>query len=169
GKTGTTNDARDVWFVGYTSTMVAGCYIGFDRPHTLGRRASGGRMCAPVFQEFMSQAVREFGGGRFAVPPGGHFITIDRHTGERVPDGSGGDVVAEYFRDGEEPVFGIGALIDGGFAMGQSLPVFAPGADASGMVTHDGQDLNDQTDTGAGTIQVPAQSGFGTLSAGGLY
>ena len=169
GKTGTTNDARDVWMVGYTSTMVAGCYIGFDRPRTLGRRASGGRMCAPVFQEFMSQAVREFGGGRFAVPPGGHFITIDRHTGERVPDGSGGDVVAEYFRDGEEPVFGIGALIDGGFAMGQSLPVFAPGSDASGLVTHDGQDLNAQDETGAGTIQVPAQASFGTLSAGGLY
>ncbi|WP_127104084.1 penicillin-binding protein 1A [Pararhodobacter zhoushanensis] len=165
GKTGTTNDARDVWFVGYTSTMVAGCYIGFDRPRSLGRRASGGGLCAPVFQEFMTQAIQEYGGGRFAVPPGGHFISIDRHTGERVPDGSGGDVVAEYFRDGEEPVFGIDALIDGGFAMGMSLPVFEPDAVNDLLVTEDGTEIPvDQ-----GQIPVPATSDFGTLSAGGLY
>ncbi len=163
GKTGTTNDARDVWFVGYTSTMVAGCYIGFDRPRSLGRRASGGGLCAPVFQEFMSEAIQHYGGGRFAVPPGGHFITIDRQTGERVPEGSGGDVVAEYFRDGEEPVFGIDALIDGGFAMGMTLPVFAP--DPSSVTLSE-----DGTDPGTGeTLQVPGQANFGTLSAGGLY
>ena len=169
GKTGTTNDARDVWFVGYTSTIVAGCYIGYDRPRSLGRRASGGGMCAPVFQEFMTEAVREFGGGRFAVPPGGRFIRIDRHTGERLSDdATGRDVVAEYFRDGEEPVFGIDALIDGGFAMGMALPVFAPGTDASGEVTHDTGTLGAQG-AGSGTLPVPGQSGFGTLSAGGLY
>ncbi len=168
GKTGTTNDARDVWFVGYTSTMVAGCYIGFDRPRSLGRRASGGGLCAPVFQEFMSEAIEEFGGGRFAVPPGGHFINIDRHTGERVGEGSeGGDVVAEYFRDGEEPVFGIGALIDGGFVMGMSLPVFAP--DQTGeLVTADGVTVTTEV-PGSEGVQLPGQSGFGTLSAGGLY
>ena len=163
GKTGTTNDARDVWFTGFTSNLVAGCYIGFDRPRSLGRRASGGGLCAPVFQEFMEQAIREYGGGRFAVPPGGHFITIDRHTGERVGDGSGGDVVAEYFRDGEEPVFGIDALIDGGFVMGMSLPVFAP-EDGGITLSEDG------IDPGTGeTLQVPSQTSFGTLSAGGLY
>ena len=163
GKTGTTNDARDVWFVGFTSNMVAGCYIGFDRPRTLGRRASGGGLCAPVFQEFMTQAIREYGGGRFAVPPGGHFISIDRHTGERVEEGSGGDVVAEYFRNGEEPVFGIGALIDGGFVMGTSLPVFAPDMNAVTL-------SEDGIDPGTGeTLPVPAQTDFGTLSAGGLY
>ncbi|MCC6008453.1 MAG: PBP1A family penicillin-binding protein, partial [Rhodobacteraceae bacterium] len=53
GKTGTTNDARDVWFVGFSSNIVAGCYIGFDRPEPLGRGASGGGMCGPVFNRFM--------------------------------------------------------------------------------------------------------------------
>ncbi len=170
GKTGTTNDARDVWFVGYTSTIVAGCYIGYDRPRSLGRRASGGGMCAPVFQEFMEQAIREFGGGRFAVPPGGQFINIDRHTGERLADGSSGaDVVAEYFRSGEEPVFGIGALIDGGFQMGMTLPVFAPDQTGDGLVTEDGIEVGAETHTPGQVLVVPGQSNFGTLSAGGLY
>lgn len=164
GKTGTTNDARDVWFVGYTSTIVAGCYIGFDRPRSLGRRASGGGLCAPVFQEFMEQAIGEYGGGRFAVPPGGHFIRIDRHSGERLgDDATGGDVVAEYFRDGEEPVFGIDALIDGGFVMGMALPVFEPSEDAAMPVA--GSESEDAT----GVLPLTGQSGFGTLSAGGLY
>ena len=164
GKTGTTNDARDVWFVGYTSTIVAGCYIGYDRPRSLGRRASGGGLCAPVFQEFMEEAIGEFGGGRFAVPPGGHFIRIDRHSGARLDDdASGPDVVAEYFRDGEEPVFGIDALIDGGFVMGMSLPVFEQ--DEGAAVPVAGSEAEDAT----GQLPLPGQSGFGTLSAGGLY
>lgn len=163
GKTGTTNDARDVWFVGYTSNIVAGCYIGYDRPRPLGRAASGGGMCGPVFQEFMQAAVREFGGTRFAVPPGGRFIRINRHTGERVgDDASGPDIVAEYFRDGEEPVFGISALIDGGFSMGMNLPLFNAGEGA----TETGQTVT----SGAGErVVVPSSTSFGTISAGGLY
>jgi len=172
GKTGTTNDARDVWFVGYTSNVVAGCYIGYDRPRSLGRRASGGRMCAPVFTEFMREAIEEFGAGRFAVPPGGHFIRINRFTGERMEDGaSGSDVVAEYFRDGEEPIFGVDALIDGGFMMGMSLPVFAPEDIEGELITEDGVVLGAEVGRGE-TIETPVlreQTGFGTLSAGGLY
>ncbi len=159
GKTGTTNDARDVWFVGYTSNIVAGCYIGHDRPRPLGRAASGGGMCAPVFQEFMREAVAEFGGTRFAVPPGGRFIRIDRFSGERLSDdASGAHVVAEYFRDGEQPVFGIDALIDGGFAMGMNLPVFNPGGNPGGTP--------EAGDEGVVVDTIPT---FGTLSSGGLY
>jgi penicillin-binding protein 1A len=85
GKTGTTNDARDVWFVGFSSTIVAGCYIGYDQPRSLGRGASGGGMCGPVFAEFMRAAVQEYGGAPFAVPPGGVFYPIDRFSGQRLP------------------------------------------------------------------------------------
>ncbi|MGY6533856.1 MAG: penicillin-binding protein 1A [Pararhodobacter sp.] len=158
GKTGTTNEARDVWFVGYTSNIVAGCYIGFDRPRPLGRGASGGGMCAPVFQEFMREAVREFGGTRFAVPPGGRFIRIDRHSGARLDDSAtGAHVVAEFFRDGEEPVFGISALVDGGFAMGSNLPLF----------DRNDAPVDDETGQPVAAPQQPAN--FGTLSSGGLY
>ena len=172
GKTGTTNDSRDVWFVGYTSTIVAGCYIGFDTPRSLGRGASGGGTCAPVFSEFMQSAIEEYGGGEFAVPPGGRFMRISRTTGERLPDdATGDDVVAEYFRDGEEPVFGIDALIDGGFAMGASLPVFAPdAAEVTDLFTSDGTQIDIPAPAPAGDPNLLQQgSSFGTLSAGGLY
>ncbi len=127
GKTGTTNEAKDVWFIGFTSNIVAGCYIGYDRPRPLGPSAFGGTLCAPVFQRFMVEATEKYGGGPFEVPEGGHFIKIDRYSGARLDNAaSGPHVVAEYFRDGEEPIFGMGALIDGGFAMGANLPLFAP-------------------------------------------
>jgi len=74
GKTGTTNDARDVWFVGFTNRIAAGCYIGYDQPRGLGRGAFGASMCGPVFQEFMQKAVEKYGGGPFDVPPGGGSV-----------------------------------------------------------------------------------------------
>ncbi|MBF9029804.1 PBP1A family penicillin-binding protein [Rhodobacterales bacterium HKCCE3408] len=169
GKTGTTNDARDVWFVGFSSTIVAGCYIGFDQPRTLGRGASGGGMCAPVFNEFMQTAVAEYGGGPFDVPPGGHFYPIDRYSGQRLPDGSYGEhVVQEYFRDGMEPSFGLLAIVDGGFGMGSNLPMFNRGEnpDEETVVIPDRQTVT--TSTG-GAANVPTGTDFGTISSGGLY
>ncbi len=119
GKTGTTDNAKSVWFIGFTSNIVAGCYMGFDTPRTLGKGAFGGSLCAPIFQDFMTQVIKKYGGGPFKVPPGGYFINIDRNTGARLPDNAMGDnVVAEYFRDGEVPVFGVDGLVTGGFADG---------------------------------------------------
>jgi len=164
GKTGTTNDARDVWFIGFTSNIVAGCYMGYDRPRPLGRGAFGSSMCAPVFNDFMQKATAKYGGGPFKVPPGGHFVKIDRYSGARLPDeASGANVVAEYFRDGDEPVIGfVGAAIDGGFAMGADLPIFGRGED-------DGpQSQSVTTSTGRRAVVGPKAS-FGTLSSGGLY
>jgi len=158
GKTGTTNEARDVWFVGFTNTMVAGCYIGHDQPRPLGRGTFGGNTCGPVFQEFMSAAIEKYGAGKFRVPPGGQFIKIDRFTGSRLPSGASGDsVVAEYFRLGEEPIFGVS--FDGGFAMGSNLPLYESANSGGQAVT---------TSTGETTIVGPDAS-FGTLSSGGLY
>ena len=160
GKTGTTNDAKDVWFIGFTSNIAAGCYIGYDNPRPLGQGASGGRFCAPVFQTFMEKAVEEYGGGPFDVPPGGHFIKINRVTGERLPDEAAGeDVVAEYFRSGEEPVFGL--TYDGGFAMGANLPLYTP----------EGQERPTATvRSGSGeVVEIPTTRNMGTISSGGLY
>ncbi|MGI1663184.1 penicillin-binding protein 1A [Palleronia sp. KMU-117] len=161
GKTGTTNDARDVWFVGFTSNIAAGCYMGFDQPRSLGPSAYGGTLCAPVFQEFMEEAVARYGGGPFEVPPGGRFIKIDRFTGMPLPpDASGPSVVAEYFRDGGEPTFGL--TYDGGFAMASNLPLYTP------EELGNGSDRTITTSSGD-TVVVPDQADFGTLSSGGLY
>ncbi len=159
GKTGTTNDAKDVWFIGFTSNIVAGCYIGYDQPRSLGSSAYGSSLCGPVFQEFMESAVAKYGGGPFEVPPGGHFINIDRYTGAPLPPSASGEhVVAEYFRDGEQPLFGL--MLDGGFAMGSNLPLFAPGESDAGETirTSDGE-----------VTKIPSRASFGTLSSGGLY
>ena len=159
GKTGTTNDSKDVWFVGFTSNIVAGCYIGYDTPRNMGRGASGGGMCGPVFQRFMLEATKKYGGGDFAIPPGGRFIKIDRFTGGRLSDDATGDnVVAEYFRDGEEPLFGV--MFDGGFAMGADLPLVEEVGRATGRTV--------TTSTGAKATVGP-KANFGTLSSGGLY
>ena len=164
GKTGTTNDSKDVWFIGYTSNIAAGCYIGYDQPRSLGDRASGGGFCGPVFESFMRAAIKKYGGGKFAVPPGGYFRKIDRFTGAILPDSAQGDnVVSEYFREGEEPVYGVGALVDGGFSMGSNLPLFAAGESDTGAST-----ATVTTSTGKRAV-VPKKADFGTLSSGGLY
>ncbi len=165
GKTGTTNESKDVWFVGYTSNIVAGCYIGYDRPRTLGAGASGGGMCGPVFSGFMEKAVARYGGTRFAVPPGGRFVKIDRFSGARLPDNATGDhVVAEYFREGDDGIVGLAAIVDGGFAIGSNLPMFARG-ESDGP---EGEDRVVVTSTGARRV-IPPKASFGTLSSGGLY
>ncbi len=158
GKTGTTNDAKDVWFIGFTSNIVAGCYIGFDQPRTLGRGAYGSSMCGPVFQQFMTEAVKKFGGGEFTVPQACEFIKIDRFTGARLSDeASGPNVVAECFREGEFIDFGI--AFDGGFAMGADLPLFEEVGTSGRSVT---------TSTGKKAVVGPKAS-FGSISSGGLY
>ncbi len=167
GKTGTTNDEKDAWFVGFSSTIVAGCYIGYDRPRPMGRGAGGGRLCAPVFDDFMREAIKAYGGGPFEVPPGGHFVKIDRYTGARLPDSASGEnVVSEYFRDGEDPFVGLGGtIIDGGFAMAGDLPLFGQG---EGDVGEGGSAREVQTSTGRNVV-VPGRASFGSLSSGGLY
>ena len=162
GKSGTTNDAKDVWFIGYTSNVVAGCYIGYDQPRSLGQE-SGGGLCGPVFQEFMTKAVAKYGGTEFAVPPGGYFQKIDRFSGAILyEDATGDNVVAEFFRDGQGPEVGM-AVVDGGFAMGSNLPLFAKGET-------DGFDGGQAVTTSTGETKViPKKADFGTLSSGGLY
>jgi penicillin-binding protein 1A len=124
----------------------------------MGRSAFGGAMCGPVFQEFMTEATAKYGGGQFAIPPGGTFIKIDRFTGARLPnEASGANVVAEYFRDGEEPIFGL--TFDGGFAMGSNLPLFQEVLESGRQVT---------TSSGE-TATVGPKADFGTVSSGGLY
>ncbi|MBW6506635.1 MAG: PBP1A family penicillin-binding protein [Rhodobacteraceae bacterium] len=162
GKTGTTNDAKDVWFIGFTSNIAAGCYIGHDQPRAMGNAAYGSSLCGPVFQQFIAEAIKKYGGSAFKVPPGGYFVNINRFTGDRVDEfAGGGDVVAEYFREGTDVLFGFASMIDGGFAMGQNLPLFQQGeSDYSGT----------QVINSSGQIRViPPKADFGTVSSGGLY
>jgi len=160
GKTGTTNGAKDAWFVGFTPQIAAGCYIGFDTPTPMGRGAYGGSMCGPVFVEFMKAFLPRHGTFEYPQPGGTVFVKIDRYTGERLPDDATGDnVVTELFRAGEEPAYGAyGEFVDGGFTMGRDLLFFGRGEADSQTVEVGGQ-----------TVILPAQATFGGLSAGDEY
>ncbi len=163
GKTGTTNDAKDVWFIGFSSNMAAGCYIGYDNPRSMGK-AYGGTVCGPVFERFMRKAVAKYGGTKFKVPPGGYFMKIDRFTGAPLPeDATGDNVISEYFREGEDPLNSFGMMVDGGFGMGANLPLFAPGE------TEDGPGGSTVTTASGKTKVLPKKADYGTLSSGGLY
>ncbi|WP_313196370.1 penicillin-binding protein 1A [Shinella zoogloeoides] len=102
GKTGTTNDEKDAWFVGYTPDLVAGLYIGFDNPAPLGRGGTGGSLSAPIFNEFMQAAVEGTRPTKFIVPEGMKFIAVNRKTGMQAYEGDP-DTIMEAFKPGTGP------------------------------------------------------------------
>jgi penicillin-binding protein 1A len=102
GKTGTTNDGRDVWFMGFSPDLVAGVYLGFDQPRSLGEKATGGRYSAPIFRDFMMEALKNEPATPFRVPPGIRLVRVDYYTGERAMPGAG-KVIWEAFKPGTEP------------------------------------------------------------------
>ena len=102
GKTGTTNDMNDAWFIGYTPQLLAGLWVGFDEKRSLGKGETGGRVAAPIWERFMERALEDQPILDFPVPPGISFVLINRHTGQRALPGDSGALL-ECFRRGTEP------------------------------------------------------------------
>lgn len=102
GKTGTTNNAADVWFIGMTPDMVAGLYLGYDQPRSLGGWAQGGTVAAPIWGDFAKEALKDAPKPQFTAPPGLRFVKVDRKTGKLV-SGDGPTVIWEAFKPGVEP------------------------------------------------------------------
>jgi penicillin-binding protein 1A len=102
GKTGTTNDMNDAWFIGYTPQLLAGLWVGFDEKRSLGKQETGGRVAAPIWLRFMERALENDPILDFPVPPGISFVPINPHTGHRVGPGDSGALL-ECFRRGTEP------------------------------------------------------------------
>jgi penicillin-binding protein 1A len=102
GKTGTTNDEKDVWFVGFTPDLVTGVYIGYDKPRGLGRGQSGGHTAAPVVRDFFAEALKDTPAVPFRVPPGIRLIAVNRATGMRASPGDGATIM-EAFKPGTAP------------------------------------------------------------------
>ena len=124
GKTGTTNNAHDAWFIGYTPNMVAGCYIGYDMPKSLGRFASGGSLCGSVFKQFIENAYKRKSVTVWKQPLGTKLININYNTGE-IADANTVKWVKEIFRNSEDPnEVNTSRAVDGGFGMGQDLLFF---------------------------------------------
>ena len=103
GKTGTTNDLHDAWFIGYSPEIAAGVWVGFDNARNLGMNETGGRTSAPIFVEYMKQALRDRPVQDFAVPEGVVFARVDRATGLLAPPGSE-NALFMPFREGTAPL-----------------------------------------------------------------
>ncbi len=122
GKTGTTNDEKDVWFVGYTPDMVVAVYIGYDRPRSLGARVTGGGYAAPIVRDFMKIALADRPAQPFRVPAGIKLIRINARTGTRA--GPGDDkVILEAFKPGTAPGDSFSII---GFTDETGRPLIAP-------------------------------------------
>lgn len=102
GKTGTTNEQMDAWFIGYTPDLVAGAWVGFDEKKTLGKKETGARAALPIWLDFMQKALEKAPVNDFPIPEGIVFMNIDGKTGLRATPGDE-DIVLECFRKGSEP------------------------------------------------------------------
>jgi len=102
GKTGTTNDMKDAWFVGYVPQLVAGVWVGYDQERSLGAGGSGGQAAAPIWTEFMQRALANVPVKRFTAPSNVTFALIDPRTGHLAREGAPG-AIQECFISGSEP------------------------------------------------------------------
>lgn len=102
GKTGTTNDEKDAWFVGYSPDLAVGVFVGYDTPRRMGRGATGGQIAAPIFTEFMKEALADQPAVEFRVPRGLNLIAINRRTGLSAAAGTPGTIL-EAFKPGTYP------------------------------------------------------------------
>jgi penicillin-binding protein 1A len=103
GKTGTTSDGKDVWFVGFSPDLVVGLYLGYDKPRSLGRAAQGGHTAAPIARDFMKLALADKPAIPFRIPPGIKLVLVDPKTGLRAGPGDGGKAIREAFKPGTAP------------------------------------------------------------------
>ncbi|HVY56926.1 MAG TPA: penicillin-binding protein 1A [Xanthobacteraceae bacterium] len=102
GKTGTTNDEKDAWFIGFTPELAVGVYVGYDKPRHLGRGATGGHVAAPIVKDFLKMALADKPAVPFRVPPGIKLIRIDPKTGMRAGPGTE-RAILEAFKPGTAP------------------------------------------------------------------
>jgi penicillin-binding protein 1A len=117
GKTGTTNNSNDAWFIGFTPGLLAGCWMGYDRPQSLGQKETGGHLCGPIWNQFMKVALADQPPVDFAVPAG---MSLQQTGG-----------VTEAFKPGQAPGAQTDdSLLAGGNALG--IPDASSGSATSG-------------------------------------
>src|SRR5712672_10582 len=103
GKTGTTNDEKDAWFIGFSPDIVVGIYIGYDKPRNLGKGATGGHLAAPIAKDFLKLALADKPAIPFKVPAGIKLVRVDSRSGMRAGPGDGGRTILEAFKPGTAP------------------------------------------------------------------
>ncbi len=102
GKTGTTNDSKDTWFIGFTPDIIVGVYVGFDEPKPMGKKETGGSVAVPVVREFMEKALKGVSPVPFRIPEGIRLVQVNELNGTRAKPGDT-NVILDAFVDGNEP------------------------------------------------------------------
>ena len=102
GKTGTTNEVKDIWFIGFSKNLIAGVYLGYDTPKPMGSGA-GSHMAAAVFADFMRVALVNEKNQPFAVPDGMSFVRVNRRSGALASQDPEGTIITEVFKEGQSP------------------------------------------------------------------
>lgn len=102
GKTGTTNESRDTWFIGFAPDLAVGVFVGFDNPTPLGRRETGSSVAAPIFKSFMAEALEGKPPIPFRIPPNVRIVRVDPRTGRPAEYGDR-RIILEAFKVGTEP------------------------------------------------------------------
>ena len=164
GKTGTTNDFRDAWFEGFSPDLAAGVYVGYDQPDSLGKDETGGHVAAPIFRDFMIEALKDTPAIDFRIPPGMQVYRVSAATG--LPVTGDGPAIYEAYKPGTAP--GKSARLDSERNLGDENDAAAgnAGTGDTGMSDSD-------SDTGAGGVGDTGQADAGALgpppalSAGG--
>ena len=98
GKTGTTNNNFDAWFIGYNSNLVIGVYVGYDNPKTLGKFETGSKAALPIFKEFVKKALYKEDFKEFPIPNGIYFAPVNYNSGEQT-DFDDKDLIIEAFKE----------------------------------------------------------------------
>ena len=153
GKTGTSNEEKDAWFIGYTPDLTVGVYVGYDNPKPMGRARTGGELAAPIVADFMRLALRDKPATPFRVPRAIELMPIDAKSGLRAIFGQEG-VILEAFKPGDEPPAATKVIGEG-----LATAALQPG---DGIVLEPGRPASEAGEPATG------ESGL-TTGAGGLY
>ncbi|MFA6280119.1 MAG: penicillin-binding protein 1A [Bdellovibrionales bacterium] len=165
GKTGTTNDSRDAWFVGFTPDLVAAVYVGFDEPQSLGSHETGASVAIPVFQNFMAEAMKDKMAVPFRIPSGLRMVRVDPATGNLTPSTNPSGIWEAFIPDTEPKEAETRPVLDGSvtgeFANGVNPPAATP----------DGTIPEGTAPSGTAPAATPAMptNPSATEGTGGLY
>ncbi len=111
GKTGTSNDSFDTWFIGFSPDLVVGVFVGFDKPRSLGKREEGASVAVPIFRDFMQAATKNTPVIPFRIPQGVRLVRVNPKTGQIATAGER-NTILEAFRQGSFPTK-EGEVLDG--------------------------------------------------------
>jgi penicillin-binding protein 1A len=180
GKTGTTNESKDAWFIGFTPDLVAAVYVGFDDPKPLGSHETGASVAVPIFKQFMSEAMKSKPAVPFRVPPGLRMVRINPATGALAAMGDKEAIWEAYIPDTEPQEGQMRAVLDGSVtgsasegaadAMSPTASPFMP-PDAAGNAYPSSATIFENKPALPSPVPAPAptKSDATTMGTGGLY